>query len=237
MSKITKTRRPKRELLEELGQAIRAEYINQRRTWASIGSGREVKYKPASRWDEGYKSPGGKRTEPIWPRVAQFLLDNQIHNYPRFIQAIFEQQGRRRPPPQPNYLHGEKALAVWRKVALRVDDRVQIMEDWAMEKQAFAQAVIKERYFDPEATERDLLQGVIADDTVALSPLYRYCVATGEGLPRHAKFYAETALRQYVVARDLYDEVWGGWIPEHLKKEAQAMCPALPEENDGAKAR
>jgi hypothetical protein len=130
----------------------------------------------------------------------------------------------------PNNLLGDKALQIWLDVRSGKEFRARCGQSWAQQKKAFAMAMLREEDYFPELTARRWLAGALADDTVNLSPLYRYCVAVGENLPKHMKIFKSMALRQYVVAQDLYDEVWGGWIPEHLKDEADALCIALPRE-------
>ncbi len=224
-----RTRRPRQSLVEDLSQAVRAEYINQRRMWRSL-SGSHPNYLPGKQWDEGRRLESGRYSLPVWPKIAQFLIDHEILDYPEFIRRIFESRGPHRPVPQPNHLHGPVALALWKEVIPKKELRARVRQAWEQEKKAFAIAALDQQDFFPESSEQECLRSVIVNDTVNLSPLYRYCVATGEGLPRHAGMYKTLALRQYCLAPSLYDEVWGGWIPEHLKKEAEAARLSLPED-------
>jgi len=216
--------------VEDLAQAVRTEYINQRRMWRCL-SGSRPDYLPGRQWDEGRRLESGRYSLPVWPKIAQFLLDNEIVDYPEFIRKIFENRGPHRPVPQPNHLHGPAALRIWKEVIPKKELRARVRQAWAQEKKAFAIAALDQQAYFPDASEHECLRSVIVDDTVSLSPLYRYCVAIGEGLPRHASFYKEMALRQYCLAPSLYDEVWGGWIPEQLKTEAEAMRLSLPEDH------
>jgi len=221
------TRRPMHAMLQEIGKEVRAKYIRYRREWLSV-LGSEPHYLPGKKWD------GATQKSPVWPKVAKFLVENQIRDCGRFIRVIFQNRGKRKPPPQPNHLYGPVALEIWRASDSDAEVLVAIKQQWNQEKKSFAVAMMDERDYFPDMTDHERLQGVIADDVVNLSPLYRYCVAVGEGLPRHAAMFKEMALQQYIVAQRFYDEAWGGWIPELLKKDAKAACQSLLEETDGS---
>lgn len=212
--------------------AVREEYIRQRRAWLCL-DGRNPNFTPGRQWDTGRTGVGGKRSPPVWVKIAQFLVDNEISDYPAFIRRVFEERGPHKPAPQPNHLYGPSALRIWKQSVSERELLIRTKQAWEQQKKSFAMAASKHGRVFPDADEAECLKAAITRDTVALTPLYRYCVAVGEGLPEIAEMYEQDALNQYHLSPTLYDKVWGGWIPEQLRKQSERARVPLPEGNYG----
>lgn len=160
---------------------------------------------------------------PIWPRIARLCLAEQAEPA-AFVRAQFA--GRRGPPPQPNALLGPDAVARWRasipraeddaRTALAVQRRTFVVEaKWRVVASGHA-------FDDAEAGRR-----VLVDRNVALSGLFRHCMATRAVAPAIAAEFAGPALSQYLFQRDAYDRAWDGWIPGPLRAAAAALVKAI----------
>ena len=80
------------------------------------------------------------------------------------------------------------------------------------------------QFADEPWTEREVDFYVLTNSNNQLDPLFRYCKARELGLDEVAEAYHRSALLQYLIAKNAYDEVWGSVIPETVKEEAAHLC-------------
>ena len=86
---------------------------------------------------------------------------------------------------------------------------------------------------DSASSEDAALVSVLLDDTVELSPLFRYCAAVfsrnndPERFGKVIEYYYEPALVQYMRSKKNYDEIWREFIPEDFRREAPRKYEAL----------
>ena len=68
---------------------------------------------------------------------------------------------------------------------------------------------------------------ILLNDFHPLSALFRYCTAFNAR--DEAIFgcvlrkYKDAAIRHYIFNREMYDAIWGGWIPQEFKAEAESL--------------
>lgn len=71
---------------------------------------------------------------------------------------------------------------------------------------------------------RELTKFTLLNETLELTPLFRYCLAVSEGLNKVAKRYSSKAMGQYLSAPREYRRVWGKWLPEKLRVKARRLA-------------
>lgn len=202
---------------ECIARDIREAYIFERRIFNESRYGQQSEYRPGVRFDGG-EDRDGREFKPIWPKVADFVLDNGLEAV-SFVRSQFYD---RRLPPQPNQLLSEKALhryeryhgAAREKVvqALSSQQYRADLEFWA--KVQFCGRTEEDAWFD-----------VLLDQSIELSALFRYCKAVELGKNDDAMKYVVRRYRapaafQYLRYRSEYDDVWADFIPIKFKARA-----------------
>ena len=119
-------------------------------------------------------------------------------------------------PPQPNQLMQFKYVARFRTLDRLVRD--DIITSFSMEKQRFK--VHLHRSTIEYGPGKQAWMSALVSDEHGCSPLFRYCIAVSEDLKYVIGLYETSAMMQYMSAPDVYDEVWGEWIPDELKELA-----------------
>lgn len=73
-------------------------------------------------------------------------------------------------------------------------------------------------------------ESVLTDDDIPISSLFRYCLALKIALENKsrrfkdvAEQYARLAALQYIEDPDVYDEVWGEWIPAGFRESSDVV--------------
>lgn len=193
---------------DQLEAKVRELYIvNYRLRKATHGSSAD--YRSCRKWDGGVDGYG-VRHQPVWPKIAAFVRKHRLDPV-EFMGAQFYACGTRVPAPNTFYNAAalERYLEYKKKVAPdeTLNLRVQIL--------ALQQAlVLPLRLF---GVGDRALRCVLQDTNYAMSALFRFAVAEKEGLEDVAECWRPMALEQYLRDTDVYDKVWGTFLPESIK--------------------
>lgn len=203
--------------LSEMAKLCRDAYIAERSNWESRINGRQKTYRPSAKWDGGVDS-NGYECQPVWPKIAAFMLKHQLD--PRkCIWLRFHKKRNHNHPVMPNQIALGKYLEEYQDLSSFDDEELETNFQSEQALCASRIAASEDAYDDKEM----LWKSVILDESLPLSPLFRYCLALSEGFSRDARRYYKAALLQYLQSMDQYDEVWGKWIPESLKGDARLV--------------
>ena len=69
---------------------------------------------------------------------------------------------------------------------------------------------------------RQIMDDIILDDNLSLSPLFRYCLARGDEHSEFREEFSYGAVVQYITNMKHFGVVWDAWIPDELKERACA---------------
>lgn len=209
-------------LIKRLSRDIQSYYTSTRRRYEEIRTGRPSRYTPHPRWSEGRKLKGGNRGPCLWEMLAKVLTDRQISPN-AFIEFIFRQASLDRRTiaegfwPAPNVLlnreHQDRYLAE-NNSGKRKQKLARI---FAAQQRAASNALLSRTSLYPDKRRR--IQSVILDRNLPLSALFRYCLAVDADMRESAKKFHDAALVQLMSEYELYEQVWGSWIPGNLKQE------------------
>jgi len=202
-------------LCEKLAKRIRQAYIRERRRHQRAITGKEGKYgiKAMPRWDGGRDDEGVNR-KSIWLDIARHLLDMKCLSPERFVQAQFVEKR----PPQPPMLKSE---AAWdRFLRFDSDAEERLKNEFKSECFVFAAQCQSASTWFPDYDKIALWRFVLKDLEVALSALFRFCVAASEDFGDVTAQFHDLALQEYLQDPHGYDCAWGENIPDFLKKEA-----------------
>lgn len=166
-----------------------------------------------TRWDGGTNDQG--TFQSVWVQIARLCIDNE-YDPTGFVSAQFRDGHE---PPKPNMLLGAKASQQYeyavRNDKDRLKDRLRIEEELFLNEVALRRA----------GTNRDVAEvarSVIRNPSLGLSALFRYCKCRSVGDKETAKLFKEAAFIQYLCRRKHYDAAWGDFIPQSLRKKADA---------------
>ncbi len=180
---------------------------------------------PIVRWDGG-SDRSGRTFKPVWPKLAEFMLANDIDPFAYVRNAFAAYRGKPSPPTPPqlqtpallddyrrykNHIVEELTFA-WDRQCLEIDGRRRIL--LATSKNITEDAATITALMDTQAA-------------VATTPLFRYCASFAMNLAHVAEVYHDEALVIYVYQKLDYDAAWGEKIPAGLRTEADAHRLAL----------
>lgn len=152
----------------------------------------------------------------IWPRLAQFIADNDMDPV-AYINSQFVRHHRRTPPP-PQSMISDAAIEHW--YAYR-PQRIEQLETMLISSQARLDAASKPMILNLGwEKERAVRYCLNSANMVNLSPLFRYIMAKQYRLIPIAEQLHQLALLQYVFQMTLYDAAWGDFVPIELRQEA-----------------
>ena len=84
--------RPAAARTRQAADLIRTTYIDERfRYEGKLGN--VSPYAPGPAWDGG-QDRGGRHRRRIWPRVAQFIENEQVDNAEKYVRFVFDRRGR-----------------------------------------------------------------------------------------------------------------------------------------------
>ena len=215
-------------IVRETAELCRATYIRERTNFATLrpGSSKNKKvraYTPHPKWDGG-EDANGHQHKPYWPKMARFMLEHELD--PEYcIHMQFGDRKRTDDPPFPSHITSVNWLDRYQVespevLISEVKDALQTEKAHCM----WAIALIED---DDDAQGPELWREVLFDDTIPMSPLFRYCVAYRDKLHDVANEYEQSAMVQYSLARKAYEEGWKGWIPEDFKDSVQMACQII----------
>lgn len=165
-------------------------------------------------WDGDAEGKHGRRSTPVWPRIAHCILRTGADPY-QFIRAQFF-VSKSSKPPAPNMMYSDAAVAkyaVFKDYARKeIEQRVG-----SADNQVFVHTLpLTKNLGWPYEKALDY---VLRDETVRITPLVRYCYAVAAGLAIASQF-REAALCQYVFQVPEYDAVLQQRIPGELRETA-----------------
>ncbi len=171
---------------------------------------------PASKGGAGYAA---EATADVWVRLARFCAGRSIDPV-AYIDWTFDNAllGRSAPAPRQllNHQHARAFLDGLKEDGREIEVAFRVQQQTARTNMLLAQRLGRQ-------APPDALAAVLLDESLPLSALYRYCLATsigGERFRRIARLYEVEAARQYRRNRADYDAVWGRWIPERLRERS-----------------
>lgn len=216
--------------MDEVAALVRALYCAEyRRMSPAAANYGEVRI---PRWDGGEDPNTGRVYQPVWPKIATFLMTRNIE--PGAYIAVQFAHRRGLTPPAPNTLISANAIQRWEahaKLELPI-----LTGEWRRQQTALEMRLRELRQTHPQASEQQILVTAIHDQHVVdVSALFRYCAAMHYGLPQVAERYAAAALNQYLMQRRQYDAVAGAAIPDVLKQEAAAVLRSFTTGKDDAR--
>jgi hypothetical protein len=216
-------RKSPEDILADTANVIREVYIEERRNLHASQTGMPSYYAPGKHWDGGEPKPHqpGKYTEPIWPKIAKFVLDFSV-DPEKYVRTQFRLRAANAAILQPNMLTTQVAMAKYRQASSENFTREMLREEFEQQKLALTLAIARYNDF-PGWTENERHCSMISDSTVHITPLMRFCVANSLGITRIADYYYDDAQRQYLWQPDDYDKIWKGWLPEFFTTAARKL--------------
>jgi hypothetical protein len=169
--------------------------------------------KKMPKWDGGVDSRGAHHKN-VWEEIARFCtvhdLQPELLVKALFYDAVYT--------PMPNQAHGDYALKKYSRYndpQTRQEIRTNIRSEFEAQRSYAASRVETYKAYGNK-TGDEALRLVALNTTGPLSQLFRYCLLKNMG-SLVANDYEDVARRQYMRHPDLYDEIWGNWIPNNLR--------------------
>ena len=208
-------------VLEEMAQRCRDAYIHERRQRDLMFSSKTGYTKPHVRWDGGEDVKNEKVYEPIWPKIANFMIKHGLspeHCIHIRFQQVMDVSSK---PPYPNQIANMQYLEAYQTGYLeKLADSLQGMLQY---EKTCCKTFISLAEEETPKRGKPLWRFVLVDESIPLSPLFRYCLARSEDIADVAENYEIPAMSQFMTAYDEYDKVWGAWIPTDFKERAHMV--------------
>ena len=216
--------------LDRLVKLARETYIRERQQFEKRRTGLESYYTPSAQWDGAQAGRGdrfGRNTKPVWPSIVEFALRYDVP-VDDLIRARFASwTGRQAPNPTDCKTEQAVTVALRRaeQLGASVDSALATERGLARTEMFFRSGNIEKYGWKPE----DVIESLVVDQTVGLSPLFRVIMATENGRPDLADMYLQGAVDQYLRARRFYDASgWGHLIPEVVRTAADRRSVLVP---------
>jgi hypothetical protein len=209
--------------VRRLAAEVKRTYMEERRMFYIRTRGEEDNHSPRENsvayWDGG-RDHRGVVHKSKWDTIVQFALKHKVDPI-ELIHASFE-MCESNLAPLPNQITSTRALEDLKK------SRVEVLEDLKLQYASYTreakQAFTLWRTYRPVIKpDIEIWKEVVVSSALELSPLYRYCLASGLGLTQLAEFWANEATMSYIRAPDMYDEVLGDAIPPGFREEAERV--------------
>jgi hypothetical protein len=217
-----------------LAERVKRCYVRERTVWESRKQGRPVEYRPASSYDgapaktidDDDEAVVDKAVVSVWHKIATALQGRDIHpeTYIQIQFSLLTHEDRR--PPEPHQLLTPACLAVWKanknKVAEGLGVALRLQRRLAEQEFSF--------YKRNENSPEVCWERVLAKRGIELSALFRYCLAFhlgGERFTPIAERYEAAAMMQFERHRDLYQQIWGSFLPVEFAERSRQMYPEL----------
>lgn len=211
-------------LLDRRSKFVRDEYIRYRTVLAG-----GAPYQPGPQWD-GFRrrGPSGKVTvrAAVWPVIAELTIRQDI-NPRRLIHTCGMKHVRTLlRPAYPNWYLSQMALDWYFAVQRTEEDDVRA--ELANNKLLFRTEIDYRMQFY-QWPFRVAAQAVVlaAPEVVALTNLFRYCLAVDLGMEAAAKEFEASALFCYSMMPRSYDLVWEELVPAPLRQIVQKQRTLL----------
>ncbi len=213
--------------LDEHALLIRATYVEERSVLESRRLGGAFAYHVPARYDglpESADADGRRRkpVAPVWPRLAARFAELRLPPA-LYMRTVFAQVPLGGHAPEPPQLLSQGYLAAWSKArqALEPGVRRALVSEIDLARvqiAAIAGGGVK--------TEREAAACVLLNEHLALSPLFRYCLALRIGGPwfrRLARRLEPAACTQYEYLRDFYRRHWKEWLPASFDQSSSLV--------------
>jgi hypothetical protein len=221
--------------IEDLSQLIRKAFIDETKGQRQARGGLiwNVSYTPPPRW-EGGRDSSGKIHQPIWPRIAEFSLKNELDPLAH-VRAQFDRSLR---PPTPGFLLTDESLDRYRsqiasfEKELRFDCTVQL--DRIHVEVSCLQSL-------SDYSELECWVSVLWGPYPELRPLCRYCIAVwliqshGQhpSLMQLKEGYRHAACLEFLGYPGLYRKILTDLIPKNLVKLHSRLRSSVAGDSPG----
>lgn len=222
------------EWLSKEARAVRTAYIAARTRYEQACKGMIGIYVPSLGMDgRSAKYRGDKIIEKAvpsdWQRIADLCIAEKIN--PRsYISTIFASlDPAKKTVPNPNYFCGEKALDTWRQSRRGQERAIEL----SLRSETEAAANKMGFYLSMGFTKRRAYRTTLLDDSLGLSPLFRYCVAVSLKYDDIADHFYTAAMTQFAEFDKYYRKFWAEMLPAGFAKRAMADFEKLIRGNHG----
>lgn len=180
-------------------------------------------FTPGPAWDGGV-SQFGRRYQPVWPKIAEFMLRNGAEPL-AYLRAQFWHADPEK-PPRASQLMSQDGLQRYERYRLNIVEDTRVKFLWEVEaircEVVPLQDALKWDY------SRALRCAISNERSVSASPLTRYCLAMEYGHTDVAASFYDRALLQYAFQKQVYDEVLpAGSVPQQLRTEAEKLIRSM----------
>jgi hypothetical protein len=226
---MAKARRMQSQLLQEMADFVREIYIINRRLVEERMNpkGNGSQYTPGAFWDGGFHSKTNTYRKAIWPTVRDFIIEHQVstEEYIRFVADTC--RGRF----SPTALVSEKQVAAFKATSVQ-DLREAFIAERRAQENVFESAVFEaqtdcEIVGEDVPAEQEVQTTVLSDKQLAMSALFRYCVAWRLRRPDLMQLFRGAAAVQYLQYTATYDETWNDLLPLDFKDSAKIVAESL----------
>ena len=201
----------KTDLVGMLAAHIRDKYIEFRR----LGLGNS-NYELHAKWD-GSEDSAGRGHKNVWPSIAQFMLDNQL-NVSSCLALCFDLAQDRTEIPLPSHITAPWRLTGYREVS---DTSPQLLGYMLTAEKQLCRTEFYEATSEFGMSGEDALRYILGNESLALSPLFRFCLAYSENMTDMVEEFKLDAVLQYIVSMDGYDKAWDDWVPGEFRRQTR----------------
>ena len=206
----------------ELASLLKEAYVAARSLFETRCAGVPRDYRPSPKWDgeEAFEdNPEITPRESTWERMAAKLVGLKVDPVD-LVQRLFDDLAPGERPILPNQLASGSLLSRYGRLVSESVPDIELALKSQLE--VFITAF---RCSDDVGTEQDVWVGVLLDEGLSLSALFRYCLALRHAedslvpatrFERVAEHYEVPANEQYMRNRDVYDKAWVKILPPSL---------------------
>lgn len=200
--------------------AVRAAYVRERTRHETARHGTVGTYKvPLEADGRTAKYRGEKLIEravkSTWQKIVELCEAERIDPQ-TYIATIFANLEPDAICPNPNYFHGQKALDRWYELCRGQEKIVEL----SLNLETSVAAEKMSYYMSLDFPKRRAYRTTLVDDTLNLSPLFRYCVARSLNYDDIAEHFYPTAVSQYIQFSAYYDKYWREFLPKGFARSA-----------------
>lgn len=210
-----------------LAFTIREIYVRERSAAEQLLYGGEFRYRPPHSYDGSFRPTQGMVAEDsVWHKMMLFYAAQKIdpHAFMGYMFGRCEPGGRL---PEPNMLYGPKSIAKWERAqeekGREIETILTVQTQIAKNQIGYLQRICERKVHDSYAM-------VLADTTLALSALFRYCLASsieGSRFRRIAANYEVDASLQFERYRKYYLRHWKDFLPNGFAKRSGKVYAML----------
>ena len=211
----------KDKIISCVADECRAIYIRERQLFQMMMNGDERQYIPNKKWD-GNDFPDSYDEKSVWPKIASFTIEHQF-DPAVCIWARFQHQKsmNNRRPPMPNQIALDKYVDMY-KVAIEQSSEA-IKQQLEFDREYLKKELRILRLDDAELSSKEACELVLLDETIPVSPLFRYCLAHQEGLDKVKEWFFDAACSQYRRFPNQYVAYWEeAKIPKSISGKVKA---------------